>query len=116
MHASGIGKALLAEMDDARLQRALAGKTLTAFTPHSITHLDALRADLAQVRARGYAVDAEERNIGMRCIAAPVFDIHQEAVAGISVSGPTSRVGLEDIERLSVAVRAAAADLSATLG
>lgn len=46
----------------------------------------------------------------------PVFDIHQEAVAGISVSGPTSRVGLEDIERLSVAVRAAAADLSATLG
>lgn len=116
MHASGIGKALLAEMDDARLQRALAGKTLTAFTPHSITDLGALRADLEQARARGYAVDAEERNIGMRCIAAPVFDIHQEAVAGISVSGPTSRVGLEDIERLSEAVRAAAADLSATLG
>ena len=116
MHASGIGKALLAEMDDARLQRALSGKTLTAFTPHSITDLNALRADLEQVRARGYAVDAEERNIGMRCIAAPVFDIHQEAVAGISVSGPTSRVGLGDIERLSVAVRRAAADLSATLG
>ena len=104
------------ETDDARLQRALSGKTLTAFTPHSITDLNALRADLEQVRARGYAVDAEERNIGMRCIAAPVFDIHQEAVAGISVSGPTSRVGLGDIERLSVAVRRAAADLSATLG
>lgn len=116
MHASGIGKALMAEMDDARLARLLQGQTLTAYTEHSITDADILRSELARTRARGYSIDGEEKNIGMRCIAAPVFDFNNEPVAGISVSGPTSRVGTGDIDRLSAAVMQAATDLTTAIG
>lgn len=116
MHASGIGKALLAHMDDERLQRVFAAHNLETFTKHTITDLDALRADLAETRQRGFAIDGEEKNLGMRCIAAPVFDMSQEAVAGISVSGPTSRVGLDQIEFLSSAVIEAASALSQSIG
>ncbi|MCL3883266.1 HTH-type transcriptional regulator BhcR [Marivita sp. GX14005] len=115
LHASGIGKALLAEMDAPRLRRMTGGR-LEAFTEHTITDPTALMADLAAIRARGYSVDEQERNLGMRCIAAPVFDLSQVAVAGISVSGPTSRVSPENIESLSAHVREAAGALSHAIG
>ncbi|MFK7836356.1 MAG: HTH-type transcriptional regulator BhcR [Sulfitobacter sp.] len=116
MHASGIGKALLAQMDADRLTRTMAARQLEAFTQHTLTDLDALRADLSEVRSRGYAIDAEEKNLGMRCIAAPVFDQNAEAVAGISVSGPVSRVSLQDTERLSRSVVEAAQVLTLAIG
>lgn len=116
MHSSGIGKALLAEMDTRQLARTLSGRKLEEFTEFTITDLAALTADLQDTRARGYAIDGEEKNLGMRCIAAPVFDFNAEAVAGISVSGPTSRVSKGDIARLSNSVMQAAADLTAAIG
>ncbi|MEM6760041.1 MAG: HTH-type transcriptional regulator BhcR [Pseudomonadota bacterium] len=116
MHASGIGKALLAQMDAARLDRWYDDHPAERFTPHTLVDRGALTAALKEIRARGYAIDAEERNIGMRCIAAPVFDMNREAVAGLSVSGPTSRVGDDQIDALSRAVMAAAGTLSQAIG
>ncbi|WP_408636231.1 HTH-type transcriptional regulator BhcR [Primorskyibacter aestuariivivens] len=116
MHASGIGKALMAQMDKPRLARVLRGRGLEAFTQHTLTDPALLGADLAAIRRRGYALDDEEKNEGMRCIAAPVFDMNGEAVAGISVSGPTSRVRREDVERLSRPVIEAARDLTKAIG
>ncbi|MFK7875927.1 MAG: HTH-type transcriptional regulator BhcR [Paracoccaceae bacterium] len=116
MHASGIGKALLAEMEPDRLARTLMGRTLAQFTDFTITDLETLQQDLDAIRARGFSIDGEEKNLGMRCIAAPVFDVNAEAVAGISVSGPTSRVGIQDIDRLSEAVIDAAATLTLSIG
>ena len=116
MHASGIGKALMAQMDASRIESLLAGYELERYTEHTLIDGAALRADLQETRARGYAVDAEERNLGMRCIAAPVFDIHGEAVAGISVSGPTSRVGLDRVAPISASVMQAARALSEAIG
>ena len=116
LHASGIGKALLAQMDEARVERFLADAPHESFTEFTLTGPGALYEDLKVTRQRGFAIDAEERNLGMRCIAAPVFDIHGEAVAGISVSGPTSQVGTDQIPELSKAVVAAAHELSAALG
>lgn len=116
MHASGIGKTLLADMDDARLLRTLRDQTLTPFTEHTITSIKALQTDLAAIRTRGYSIDEEEKNLGMRCIAAPVFDMTQEAVAGISVSGPTSRVDVPNTAELSTAVMEAARELSNAVG
>ncbi|WP_170381632.1 HTH-type transcriptional regulator BhcR [Ruegeria atlantica] len=116
MHASGIGKALLAFMDEDRLDRLLANVQLQTFTERSITTPAALKEDLAAVRAQGFSVDNEEKNAGMRCIAAPVFDINREAVAGISVSGPTSRVSEGEIERLSRPVIEAAHQLTLAIG
>ena len=77
---------------------------------------DDLIKTLQETRARGYAIDDEEKNEGMRCIAAAVFDWTGEAVAGLSVSGPVSRVSVRETPRLAEAVARAAADLSAALG
>lgn len=116
MHASGIGKALMAQMDEGRIDKLVAQAPMEQFTEHTLTDRKALMADLGQTRIRGFAIDGEERNLGMRCIAAPVFDIHNEAIAGISVSGPTSRVGPERIADFSAAVVDAAEELSSAIG
>lgn len=116
MHASGIGKALLAAMDDGRQRRILAAGKLERFTPQTLTDPEAIIGDLQATRLRGYAIDGEERNIGMRCIAAPVHDALGEVVAGISVSGPTSRISLDKLDQLAVPVMAAAARLTAAIG
>lgn len=116
MHASGIGKVLLAHMDRDRLGRWLATASLTAFTEHSITRPAALEGNLKNIRDSGYSVDNEEKNLGMRCIAAPVFDVNREVVAGLSVSGPTSRIGLSEIAPLSRRVIEAAHQLTLSIG
>lgn len=116
MHASGIGKALLAQMEAERLERWLSARPLQAFTERTITDPAALRDSLHQVRARGFSLDDEERNDGMRCIAAPVFDVNREAVAGLSVSGPTSRISLRQLDSLSRPVIEAAARLTEAIG
>ena len=116
MHASGIGKALLAQMDEDRLDRILAAQRFERFTKYTLTDLGHLRENLIEVREVGYSVDDEEKNLGMRCIAAPVFDVSDEAVAGISVSGPISRVGEGDVSHLSRAVKDAAQALSLAIG
>jgi IclR family acetate operon transcriptional repressor len=89
---------------------------LQRFNPQTITDPGALKTDLAQVRARGWALDDEEKAAGMRCVAAPIVDIHGEAVAGISVSGPTQRMPPARIEEIGALVRGAAAEVSRGLG
>ncbi len=116
MHASGIGKALLCTFDPARRDRILDAHPLERFTPRSLTDRAALIADLDRCAARGYAVDDEERNEGMRCIAAAVCDAQGEAVAGLSVSGPVARLADTDLPRLTEAVREAAAQLTRAIG
>ena len=116
LHASGIGKALLASMDPERLDRTLRRSGLPAFTDHTMTDRTTLLADLEAIRQRGYSIDDEEKNVGMRCIAASVYDMNREAVAGISVSGPTSRIKTEEIARLSRSVMQAANELTTVIG
>lgn len=116
LHASGIGKALLAQFESDRLSDYFAAATLTRFTDRTITDPGALAADLAEIRTRGYAVDDEEKADGMRCVAAPVFDAVGEAVAGLSVSGPAARLAPGRIAETGALVAQAAADLSRGLG
>lgn len=116
MHASGIGKALLAFMAEDRRDAILSAQPLTPYTAQTLTQPEALIEDLRLSQTRGYAFDADEKTDGMRCIAAPVFDAFGEPVAGISVSGPTVRVRDEDIEGLAQAVKSAARTLSIAMG
>lgn len=116
MHASGIGKALLAYMDRERFERWFDDHPPERFTEFTLRDRDRLSQALSDIRAFGYAIDGEEKNLGMRCIASPVFDMNREAVAGISVSGPTSRVEADAIEELSCAVIDAANELTIAIG
>ncbi|MBK4218173.1 IclR family transcriptional regulator [Paracoccus caeni] len=116
LHASGIGKALLAFGRPQILEDFLRRAPLQRFTDKTLTTPEALQEDMARIRARGFSFDDEEKTRGMRCIAAPVFDLSGEAIAGISVSGPTHRVGSEHVKTLGAAVSAAAAELSQAMG
>lgn len=115
MHASGIGKALLAQFGHDRVRR-MTSQQLEGFTPRTHTQQASLMTDLVKTRARGYAVDDEERTLGMRCVAAPIFNALGEAVAGISISGPVSRVSADRVEELAGHVVDAAKTLSGQLG
>ncbi|MBF9052879.1 helix-turn-helix domain-containing protein [Rhodobacterales bacterium LSUCC1028] len=116
MHVSGIGKALLAWLPPAHVQSIILKRGLSAFTPHSLTDEAALRADLDQARTRGFAIDDQERAEGMRCIAAPIFNVHREPVAGISISGPAFRLSLTRSMDFGGMVREAADQVTAAIG
>ena len=116
MHSSGIGKALLAQLSDERLDDIIAEHGLEQFTTFTLTSRLALDTDLIETRDRGYSIDAEERNAGMKCVAAPVFDASGEVVAGISVSGPSSRIPDEKIAEIGGNVAKAATELSCAIG
>ncbi|MGY6633343.1 MAG: HTH-type transcriptional regulator BhcR [Alkalilacustris sp.] len=116
MHVSGIGKALLAYFPPDRVARIVARKGLAGFTARSLTEPDRLMADLAATRARGHAIDDEERAEGMRCVAAPVFNVYGEPVAALSVSGPAFRMTLARADAIGAHVRAAADTVTTAIG
>ena len=107
-HASGIGKAILAHRSAVQVAVSLKRTGLPRFTDCTLTTLPALIADLSTVRQRGFAVDDEERNPGMRCVGAAIFNEFGEAIAGLSVSGPTVRITPESLDRFGPLVRDAA--------
>ncbi|MYJ73250.1 MAG: IclR family transcriptional regulator [Rhodospirillaceae bacterium] len=116
MHACGAGKALLSQLAPGDIEKLLQRKGLAEFTPNTLTKPQLLFAELDTIRTRGWAFDDEERYEGMRCIAAPVFNARGDAVAGVSVSGPTARFTDRDIGLYGNAVRRAAADLTERIG
>jgi IclR family acetate operon transcriptional repressor len=115
IHASGIGKALLAHLPAEAVARIVREQGLAAFTARTITDPERLADELAAIRARGWAVDDEERTEGMRCIAAPIFNEFREATAGVSISGPTVRMARAGAG-LGEAVRAAADRITRAIG
>lgn len=114
IHATSNGKTLVSELHEPELSRALG--ELTAYTPSTVTDRAVLDRDLARVRERGYAVAADELDVGLTAIAAPVRDAHGEVVASVSVSGPTFRFTEARIGQILPDLRAAAEDISAALG
>ncbi len=116
MHASGIGKALLAELSQRETEAILQKKGLPAFSERTLTRPADLFSNLEASRLRGWSLDDEERYIGMRCIASPIFNLHGEAVAGVSVSGPTVRFSENDLPEIGARVRRAAAAITQEIG
>lgn len=114
-HCTSVGKAMLA-FQPASVDRVLARTPLQALTPRTLVTRRALLADLEQVRLRGYAIDDEEVEEGLRCVGAPVRNHAGEVVASISIAGPVFRLKKQRIPELARAVVGAARDLSAELG
>ena len=116
MHASGIGKALLAHFDPPALDRWMRTKGLVAYTDNTISDPETLRHEMEATRARGWAIDNEERTLGMRCVAAAVYNSFGEAIAGISVSGPTVRIPDDVLTEYGVLVRRTADRVTDSIG
>ena len=115
-HASGIGKALLAEMPRSAVDRILAARGLERYTPATLSDPAALQADLVRTHVRGWALDDEERNVGMRCIASAIFNEFGDPVAGLSVSGPAERLDDAQVARLGPLIAEAGAEITRLVG
>lgn len=115
-HATNLGKVLLADLDTGQVAEIVQERGLSAYTPHTIVDPAALETELAQIRERGFAVDNEEYDEGLRCIGAPVRDHSGHVVAALGIGGPVTRVTPARVEELSTLVMAAAAGLSRRLG
>jgi len=115
MHASGIGKAILAALPEDRRRALLPGARLAGFTARTHRDIDSLATDLAAIRARGWSFDHGERYEGMSCIGAAILDSRGEPCAGISISGPSSRFSDDRLPSFGAAVTAAAAEVTALI-
>jgi DNA-binding IclR family transcriptional regulator len=91
LHASALGKAILAFSDEELASSLILGRELQMFTRNTITDPEELRSELKRVRERGYAFDRGETSLLATCVAAPILNASGTAVAAISISGPTSR-------------------------
>jgi len=110
-HCTAVGKALLARMSHDQVADVLGRTDLVAHTEYTITDPTAYLADLRRVRARGYAIDEGEFEVGVRCVAVALDG--GPSRAALSVSGPTTRMTDELVERAVPQLRAAAAALVA---
>ncbi|HLY28462.1 MAG TPA: IclR family transcriptional regulator [Aggregatilineales bacterium] len=110
LHCTAVGKGLLA-FDGAPFPSALPERTANTMTDPAL-----LRENLELTRLRGYALDDEENELGVRCLAAPIYDYLGNTIAVIGISGPTVRVTYERVPKLARVVMAAAQELSCSLG
>lgn len=114
-HATSIGKAMLAGMNEKRMQKLLSRLELTDFTPNTMTDAAALLPELKLARARGYAFDDEEIVKGIRCVGVPLFAIHGDLVGAVSLSAPAHRMPTERINEIVAALSAIAEKVAARL-
>lgn len=116
IHASGAGKALLATYDDAEVRKILHTRGMERFTEHTLDSPEKLFDELNLTRTRGWAIDDEERTPGMRCVAAPIFNEYGEAIAALSVSGPTVRMSDAFLGELGPTVQRTASEITKSVG
>lgn len=116
LHASGVGKALLATLTPHAANALLARHGLERFTDNTLDSPGALAGDLEGVRRLGYAYDDEEHAVGLRCVAATVHDEYGDAVAAISLSGPRARITDDRITLLGRLVVDSANDITRAMG
>lgn len=110
VHSTAVGKVALAALAPEDAERVLATTTLEARTPHTLVSVAAMQQEVSRVRRQGYAVDDEEQELGVRCVAVPV-DLHGGRIA-LSVSGPVERMTLDVARRVVDDLTRVARDLA----
>lgn len=116
LHASGVGKALLAWLPEREVERILQSRGLSRVTENTLDTPARLRESLATIRHQGYACDREEHAIGLNCVAASLHDQDGLPLAAISVSGPVARIPEARLVELGGLVSRAAREISEQLG
>lgn len=92
LYCSGVGKAMLAQMDDKACRRVWENSDVRKLTPHTITEFDSFMECIEQIRTCGYACDNEENELGVCCVAIAFYDYQGETRYGISITGPVNRM------------------------
>jgi IclR family transcriptional regulator, acetate operon repressor len=116
LHCTAVGKAILAYLPDDDVAAMLRRAPLAAFTPATITAVDALTEELARTRERGYAIDRQEHERSTFCLGAPILDGRGRALGACSVSGADSSIVGVRVDELSARVRQVAEEISRRMG
>lgn len=114
-YCTSMGKAMLAHLPEDVLEQAVSKMRFTRYTPKTIGSREELLKSLERVRRRGYAIDDEEIETGVRCVGAPVFDDNHYPIAAVSISGPSSRIRVQNLPAIAEHVMRCCADISASL-
>lgn len=116
MYCTGIGKAILAYMPSEYLEKHIFSKPLVKYTPNTITERIKLQKELETIRRQGYAMDDEEIEIGVQCLAAPVFDREGSPSYAISMSFLQSKLENRPVADIITKIKECAAAISTRLG
>jgi len=116
LYCTGVGKVLLAYRGEEEMERYLNGRHLTPYTRNTITDIGKLRRELATIRREGVAIDNEEKELGVKCVAAPVRDQDGNVVAAVSISGPSARLTSGKVRKLKSLVRDFGREISRKMG
>jgi DNA-binding IclR family transcriptional regulator len=116
LHSTSVGKALAAYLPAPELEAILKARGLNKRTPLTITAIPRLLRELEKVRHQGYAVDEEENNLGVRCVAAPVFNTLGEVEASVGLTGTVAQLARGSVPKVAELVREAARKISQQMG
>ena len=116
MYCTAVGKSILAMLSPAEIQSVWENSNIYAHTEKTITTLERLQKDLEATRKRGYSIDDEENEPGVRCSAMAIRNWEGKALASVSVSAPASRLTQAAIERIYPQLRTLVNDISRQLG
>jgi DNA-binding IclR family transcriptional regulator len=116
VYCTSMGKAMLAFQPPEVIDQIVSKIRFVSYTSKTLTSRDALMKALERVRRRGYAIDDQEIEIGVRCIGAPIFDEQRNAIAAVSVSGPASRITAPTMPEIAEHLLRCCRDISVSLG
>jgi DNA-binding IclR family transcriptional regulator len=116
MYCTGLGKAILAWSAPEEQKKYINCQVFTRFTGTTITSGQALLKELARIKKRGYAIDRQEHEVGVVCVAVPVFSARQEPIAAISLAGPSVRMDEKILPGYAKLVISASREISKKLG
>jgi DNA-binding IclR family transcriptional regulator len=116
LYSTGVGKMLLSRWSETELDAYLKRTQLTPYTPYTLVSRTQILKELDRISTRGFAVDNEEMEEGVRCVAALVFDHRQQVTAAVSISGAAMRITPDRIENFGEKVKKCALDISQDLG
>ncbi|MDR3114641.1 MAG: IclR family transcriptional regulator [Treponema sp.] len=116
MHATGVGKLHLMNYSEAQLQKLEQTYGFPQYTKYTISTMHALKTEIERVQQQGYAIDNEECEMGVRCIAVPVRDYTGKVAVGISMSAPVTRLDMHKIAEIAGYLKAIGQKASEELG
>jgi DNA-binding IclR family transcriptional regulator len=116
VYCTSLGKAMLAFQPEETIAKIVSSIRFTRYTPKTLCSREKLFEHLDTVRRRGYAIDDEEIELGVRCIGAPIFNEDRWAIAAVSISGPTSRITAQNVRSIAQRVLTCCREISASLG
>lgn len=116
VYCTAMGKAMLAFLPPDAAADVIARIRFTRFTPRTLVTPEALQRSLERVRRRGYAIDDEEVECGVRCVGAPILNEAGRPVAAVSVSGPSSRITSQSVPGIAEHLLRCCREISASLG